>query len=252
MNVLITGASSGIGLELAKVFAREGNDLVLVARGKQKMEALAGELRSQYKINVRVIEKDLSVDGSAEEVFGELANEQIDILVNNAGIGDFGLFKDAGWEKYERMMHLNMLTLTHLTKLFLPQMLERGLGKILNVASTAAFMPGPLMSVYFATKAYVLSFSEALANELEGTGVQVNTLCPGATKTEFAKTSEIDSDGFFSDKIPTGEEVAEFAYAELMAGKRLSVHGFKNRMLIFVTKFVPRLVVMKMTRRIME
>ncbi len=179
-TALITGASNGIGYELAKVHAEKGDNLVLVARRKDRLDELKKELEEIYKISVFTLEKDLSLPGSALEVFNELKSKDlsIDYLVNNAGFGDFGLFAESDWNKQERMINLNIMSLAHLTRLFLPDMIRNGKGKILNLASTAAFQPGPTMSVYFATKAFVLSFSQALNEELREYGITVTALCP--------------------------------------------------------------------------
>ena len=172
-TALITGASGGIGLEFAKIHAENGDNLVLVARSKEKLDDLKTGFEEKYKINVHAIGKDLSRQGSVVELYDELKalNISISYLINNAGIGDFSLFEVSDWSKLERMINLNVLALTHLTKLFLPGMIAAGDGKILNVASTAAFQPGPTMAVYFATKAFVLSFSEAINEEVSGKGI---------------------------------------------------------------------------------
>ncbi len=169
-TALITGASGGIGLEFAKIHAENGDNLVLVARSKEKLDSLKDGLEGKYKINVHTIGKDLSRHGSIVELYDELKtlNISVDYLINNAGIGDFSLFEVSDWNKLEKMINLNVLALTHLTKMFLPGMIASGDGKILNVASTAAFQPGPTMAVYFATKAFVLSFSEAINEEVSG------------------------------------------------------------------------------------
>ena len=181
MTSLITGASGGIGAELARLFAAAGFDLVLVARRKEKLDELKNELESAHKIKVSVFECDLSKDGAAQKVFAftQEQNISVDVLVNNAGFGDWGLFAECNLEKQNQMIHLNILSLTELTRLFVPQMTERKSGRILNVASIASFMPGPKMSVYYASKAFVRSFTEALSVELKKTGVTVTALCPG-------------------------------------------------------------------------
>ena len=186
-TVLITGASSGIGYELTKLFARDRYNLVLVARSESKLQQIASELTQQFGVTVKFITKDLALSTSPIEIWQELQTEgiAIDILVNNAGFATYGLFTETELQAELNMMQLNMATLTHLTKLFLQEMFPRKTGKILNIASTAAFQPGPLMAVYYATKAYVLSFSEALANELQGTGITVTVLCPGPTASGF-------------------------------------------------------------------
>src|ERR1035438_7015579 len=188
-TALVTGASSGIGLELARIFAREGYNLVLVARSADKLRLLASEVEKAHGTRSLILATDLAEPGAAAYVLDQTARAQIvvDILVNNAGFGQYGLFADNDLEECMRQIQLNVTTVTHLTRLYLSGVIRRTSGRILNVASTAAFQPGPLMAVYFATKAYVLHLSEALANELKGTGVTVTCLCPGATATEFHK-----------------------------------------------------------------
>ena len=213
-TALITGASSGIGLELAKIFAGDKHDLVLVARSGDKLNELATELRKE-NISVEVIVADLSLPNAAEDLFNAVQQKNIIIqfLVNNAGFGDFGFFTEANWKKTERMINVNITALTHLTHLFLPSMIKNGYGRILNLASTAAFQPGPLMSVYYATKAYVLHFSEAIGNELKDTGVKVTALCPGATESGFQAASNMEESRLVKGrKLPTSKEVAEFGY----------------------------------------
>lgn len=192
-TALITGASSGIGLELATLFARNGNHVVLVARSEDKLKALAVELEKQFGVKALVLALDLSNPENSRQVFEYCMQQNIwiDYLVNNAGFGDFGFFVESDWDKQLRMINVNITTLTWLTRLFLPGMVGRGFGKIMNVASTAAFQPGPTMSVYYATKSYVLSFSEAISNELKGSGVSVTALCPGATESGFQEASAL-------------------------------------------------------------
>ncbi|MBE8968493.1 SDR family oxidoreductase, partial [Nostocales cyanobacterium LEGE 12452] len=174
-TALITGASGGIGYEFVKLFAQDGYNLVLVARSVDKLNKIADEFKKKFGIDVKVISKDLSNPSAPEEIFRELeqASINVDVLVNNAGFATYGLFNEIDLNAEMQLLQVNVLCLTHLTKLFLKGMVQRGSGKILNLASTAAFQPGPLMAVYYASKAYVLSFSEAIANELEGTGVSV-------------------------------------------------------------------------------
>ena len=180
-------------------------------------------------------------------------NFEIDYLINNAGFGDYGLFYESDWDKQERMINLNMLALTQLTHLFLPDMLKRKSGKIMNVASTAAFQPGPLMSVYYASKAYVLFFSEAIANELEGTGVTVTALCPGPTKSGFQKAANVEHSKMLNAKsIPTSKKVAEYGYKAMMKGKHVAVHGFMNKELTFFSRRAPKKFILKTVRRMNE
>jgi len=244
-TVLITGASSGIGLELAKIFSENKYNLVLVARSKDKLE----ELSKKLKAKAIVISLDLSKQDSAEKLVSELKKRklEIDILVNNAGFGFAGAFSEMNEEIIVQMMNLNMNTLTILTKKLLPQLIKRK-GKILNVASTAAFQPGPYMAVYYATKAYVLSFSEALNEELKGK-VVVSALCPGATKTGFAKRAGVSGKLIFKNAM-NSYEVALKAYSGLMSEKRVIVTGFKNKVMMCLTKFMPKSIVLKVVKKI--
>jgi short-subunit dehydrogenase len=252
-TVLITGASTGIGFELARQFALEKYDLVLVARNNQKLTEAAEEFMAKYGCSVTVIQKDLSYKGSASELFNEVtaAGIEIDILVNNAGIGNCGLFHETDLHKDIEMIELNITALTVLTKLFSEDMVRRGGGKILNVASTGAYQPGPFIAVYYATKAYVLSFSEAISNELKDCGVSVSTLCPGATLSEFAKRAgKADAKNAMSAK-----NVAEIAYEGLMNNKRTIIPGLANKIGVLIAKLLPRKVsadwMGKMQRRLL-
>ena len=253
-TALITGASNGIGLELAKVHASKGDNLVLVARSVSKLEELKSTLESQYKITVHVIGKDLSLPNAAQNVYNETNNKniQVDYLINNAGFGDFGLFAVTDWNKEIQMINLNITALTQFTKVFLQDMIKRGNGKIMNVASTAAFQSGPQMAVYFATKAYVLSFSEAVDNEVRGKGVTITTLCPGATESGFQAAASMDENSLFKGKkLPSSKHVAEYGYASMMKGKTVAIHGALNYILANAVRFVPRSLAVKITRKIM-
>jgi len=250
-TALITGASGGLGKEFARIHASKGDNLVLAARSKEKLEALKFELEKQYGVSVYVIAKDLSDQHAPKAVYEELKTRKIrvDYLINNAGFGDFGLFAETNWEKQLEMINLNVISLTYLTRLFLPDMIENKFGKILNIASTAAFQPGPTMSVYFATKAFVLSFSEAIANELKGTGVTVTALCPGATDTGFKAAAALDDSNLFKgNQIATSKEVAEFGYARMMEGKTVAIHGIVNNLMAQSVRFAPRNVVTSIAR----
>jgi short-subunit dehydrogenase len=252
-TALITGASNGIGLELAKVHASKGGDLVLVARNKSKLDELKKELESEYKVSVYTIGKDLSAINSAQEVYNETTkqNIQIDYLINNAGFGDFGMFVETEWNKELQMINLNITTLTQFTKLYLQEMVKRRSGKIMNVASTAAFQSGPTMAVYFATKAYVLSFSEAVNNEVSDKGVTITTLCPGATESGFQAAAAMEESNLVKGKkLPTSKEVAEYGYASMMNGKTVAIHGLMNWIMANSVRFIPRAIVVKVTRKI--
>ena len=255
MKALITGASSGIGLELAKLFARDGHDVVLVARSADKLKQLAGELGSAHGVRATVISADLADPGAPEEIFRTLraADVELDVLVNNAGFGVTGPFLATDAAAELRMIQVNVTALTHLTKLFLPAMLGRGAGRILNVASTAGFQPGPFMAVYYATKAYVISFSEALANELQGTGVTVTCLCPGVTDTEFQKRAGTEQTPLFRQMRPMdAKTVARDGYRALMKGKPLVISGFRNWLLAESLRVSPRKLVTAISRRLIE
>ena len=253
-TALITGASGGIGEEFAKVFAREKYDLVLVARSEDKLIKLANDLQSKYGVAVQVIAKDLAKPDSPNELFDDLKNTQIDALVNNAGYATYGEFVKIDLQTELDEMQLNMVTLTHLTKLFLPAMVENGFGQILNVASTAALQPGPLMAVYYATKAYVLSFSEAIAKELEGTGVTVSALCPGPTESGFQQRAAMTDSRLVQSGLMSAQKVAERGYKGLVRGERVVIPGLSNKLGALAIRFSPRNMVtnlvMNMQKRV--
>jgi short-subunit dehydrogenase len=240
-TALITGASSGIGLELAHVLADEKSDLILVARNKEKLLALAEELKRNNDINIKVIAKDLSKPEEVKALIDEVQNENIQYLINNAGFGYFGAYHECGWKTTQDMMELNMITLAHLTHSLLPKMIERGCGKIINVASVAGFLPGPNMAVYYATKAFVLHFSEAIAQELKGTGVTVTALCPGPTESQFMDVSGMAETKLVKGrKLPTSKQVAEYGYQAMMRGQHVAVHGWGNFILSVLPRLFPR------------
>jgi uncharacterized protein len=245
-TVLITGASSGIGFAFAHVFARQQHNLILVARSQDKLQQLSQELSSQYGIQASVFSCDFTDKAAPQALFDwvQQQNLSVDVLVNNAGRGDYGEFASSDWEKNESMILINVLALTHLTRLFLPAMISRKSGKILNVASTAAFQPGPRMAVYFATKAYILSFSEAIAAETEDAGITVSTLCPGPTQSNFISEARMDKIALLAEggasKLPTSAAVAEFGYKALQKGQVVAVYGLYNQLLTFSTRIAPR------------
>ena len=254
-TALITGASAGIGWELAKQFAVHGIDMVLVARNEQKLQQLAAELKKTFGVQVSVVPKDLSAPGAAQEVFDfcKSGSIPVDYLVNNAGIGYFGMFASGSWEAQEQMIRLNITALTQLTHLFLPGMIHRQQGRVLNVASTAAFQPGPVMAVYFATKSYVLHFSEAIANELSKTGVTVTALCPGPTESSFKEAAGMQESALFrGKKLPTAQEVAAYGYRAMMQGKPVAIHGTLNYLLATSVRLVPRNLMVRIARKITE
>ncbi len=251
-TVLITGATSGIGLEFAKLFASRNYDLVLVARTKEKLDNISKELSEKNQVKIYTIQADLVNTDSPQKIYNELKEKgiEVDILINNAGIGAYGFFHELNLDQQTKMINLNISALTSLTHLFVKDMIERKSGSILNIASTAAFQPGPIMAVYFATKAYVLSFSEALANELNGTGVYIGTLAPGATRTEFEKTANIKGARFFEGKIMTPEKVALAGYRQIINKKTIFIPGLKNKVLIFLNRFVSRRISAKIVRKL--
>jgi short-subunit dehydrogenase len=254
-TALVTGASSGIGWELARLFARDGYDLVLVARRRERLEQLGDALAREFGVRATILAEDLSDPSTPGRIAAELLRQSltVDVLVNNAGIGVYGLFVKTSLEKELEMIQINMTAVTHLTKLLLPGMLERRRGRILNLASTAAFQPGPLMAVYYATKAYVLSFSEALANELSGTGVTVTALCPGPTITEFQEAASVDQTRLFTGPlVMSAATAARAGYEGMRKGKRVVIPGIPNKVLVQAVRFTPRRLVTALARRIQE
>ncbi len=250
LAALVTGASSGIGYELAKRFARNGHNLVLVARDRVRLESLAAALRRDHAVEVLVITQDLALASSPEAVYREVRERGIRVayLVNNAGFGMNDAFLDMPLQTILGMIQVNIGSLTHLTKLFLPDMVDRKFGRVLNVASTAAYTPGPFLAVYFASKAYVLSFSEAMAEEMKGTGVTVTALCPGPTQTEFAERAGMTHAALFRFGAMTAHDVAATGYRAMMAGRASIISGLANRALVSSIRFFPRAWVTKITR----
>ena len=248
---LITGASSGIGLELAKIHASKGGDLVLVARREDEMNKLKSELEAKHSIQVKVFKSDLSQPGAAKVLAERLseANVQIDVLMNNAGFGGHGLFHERNIEQDMEMIRLNAIALTELTHLIVPQMIQRGKGRILNTASSAAFMPGPLQAVYFATKAYVVSFSQAIHHELKPFGVSVTALCPGPVKTGFEKTAGLEGVDLFKMAL-SPEHTAKKGYRGMEKARMIV---FDQKLLTFsvnwIIPFVPRKMLLKMIEK---
>lgn len=252
---LITGASSGIGLELAKTFAQNKINLLLIARNGDKLRALAAELEKEYGIQVQVILKDLSNYETAKDIYEYCKSNSIEIeyLINNAGFGDYGKFHEIDLERQVQMINLNITTLTCLTRLFLPEMVQNKIGKILNVASIASVLPGPLMAVYYATKAFVLHFSEAIGNELLGTGVTVTCLCPGGTETNFFNEANAKESAFAKGKtFISPEKVAKYGFESMMNGKPVAIHGIMNYLMVNSVRFFPRNIITKVSRQMAE
>jgi hypothetical protein len=253
-TALITGASSGIGLELAHLFARDGYRLVLLARNRNTLRQIGDDLQARYSVTVRIAPKDLAHPATPAELYQELqeAGIVLDVLVNNAGFGLAGAFQSTDWTLEAEMMQVNMVAATHLTKLFLPQIRARE-GKVLNVASTAAFQPGPFMSVYYASKAFLLSFSEALAEELDGTGITVTCLCPGPVKTNFQRRAYLEGRAMGNSPLLVDvREVARIGYEGMKRGQRIVIPGWKNRVGVEMLRISPRAMVTKVVRRLQE
>jgi uncharacterized protein len=253
-TALITGASSGIGYEFSKIFAREGCNVVLVARNQGTLEAIAKELQEKYSVSAIVVPADLSEPFAPDQIFFLLAKEgvTVDYLVNDAGFGMRGAFRETDLKSQLTMMQVNMTALVHLTRLFLDDMVKKGKGGILNLSSTAGFQPGPLMAVYYATKAFVLSFSQALADELKDKGINVTALCPGPTSTGFGKSSGMENSRLFKRGVMSPEQVALAGYRGLMKGKTVVVPGFRNKTLATISRFVPRGYLIRTVRKLNE
>jgi uncharacterized protein len=248
---LITGANSGIGLELARQAAADGRQLILVGRNASSLEAAAAEFKR--KVTVHTITEDLSNPGSAERIYDHVRSlgAEVDCLINDAGFGDHGAFAATDLSKLERMIGVNITALTGLTRLFLPPMLKRGRGQILNVASVTGFLPGPLMSVYFATKHYVLAFSEALVEELRGSGVTVTALCPPPVRTSFAKAARIVPTSFMATTETTPSEVARYGYRMMKRGKPVAVYSLPYKFLTaFLVRITPRFALRRLMHRL--
>jgi uncharacterized protein len=244
-TALITGASSGLGWQYAKLFAKDKKDLALVARRRERLEALAAELSSAHGVKVHVLVEDLADPAAPSRISQEVQRRSLTIeyLVNNAGLGATGVFVQGDAPKQLEMVQVNVVALVGLTRAFLPDMVRRGHGRILNIGSTAGFQPGPFMAVYYASKAFVNSFSEALWYELKGTGVTATLSCPGPTATEFSAAAGNDSSRLFKLGAMSAAEVASEGYRAMLKGRPLVVHGFKNKVLASSVRFSPRSIV---------
>ncbi|MEN3322642.1 SDR family oxidoreductase [Mariniflexile soesokkakense] len=252
-TALITGAASGLGYELSLLLAKDGYNLILVDIDAKNLIKVQSELNRIYKCQVDIIVKDLSKPHVASEIVKEIDAVSIDVLINNAGFGLFGTFSGTDWQRESDMLHLHILTTTHLTKLLLDGMLKRGSGKILNMSSLAAFQPGPLMSIYYASKAYMLSFSEAIANELIGTGVTVTALCPGPTKTDFQSVvSENTVDNKIRFNMACPSKVAQYGYDAMQKGKTVAIPGKLNKFLSVLPRFLTRNKATSIVRKIQD
>lgn len=254
-TALITGASSGIGKELAHIHAKKGGDLVVVARNAVALHQLKQELEGSYKINVLVIEKDLSLPSAPQEVYNEThkAGVKIDYLINNAGFGGIGIFHQRELAQDLNMIHLNIVALTALTHLYLKDFVKRNEGKILNVSSTASLMPGPLQAVYFATKAYVTSFTNAISEELQDTNITVTNLMPGATETEFGRISGMDKTEMFK-KTATARSVAQDGYNGMLKGKLDVISGLTltQQIMVSMIPLAPKKLILKQVKKMQE
>jgi short-subunit dehydrogenase len=254
-TALITGGSTGIGYELAREFAAHGHDLVLVARHRDALEAAAGKIEGKYGVKVTTFALDLTDPGVPQQLFDatEGAGTQIDFLVNNAGFGLGGEFADTDLSVELDMIQVNVTSLVHLTKLFLQPMLKRRQGRILNVASTAAFQPGPLHSIYYSTKAFVLSFSQAIDEELRNSGVSVTVLCPGPTATNFFERASTTKSRLFNQTMKaSAESVAKYGFEAMMRGQRVAIPGMANKAMVQAERFIPRAVVTMLSRKAQE
>lgn len=252
---LVTGASSGIGLALSRELAANGHDVVLTARNRDALEAAAGAIEGKYRVRADVIALDLRSADAAEQLY-QTTNDQkleIGILVNNAGFGLGGEFLETDLQREVEMIQVNVTAVTQLTKLFAAGMVRRRRGRVMNVASTAAFQPGPLHAVYYATKAYVLSFSQAVAEELRNTGVTVTALCPGATATAFAETAELSNSRLFTRlAVDDAESVAAYGYKAMMRGERIAIPRLRDKIMVQAERLAPRALVTRMVRQVQE
>ncbi len=254
-TALITGASSGIGKEFARIHAARGGDLVMVARSRDKLADLKNELESKHSVQVNVLPKDLTGPDSTREVYDEVrsAGIQVEYLINNAGFGGHGKFHERSWEEDLAMIRLNIVALTALCRLFLPDFVARNSGRILNVSSTASLLPGPLQAVYYATKAYVTFLSNALAEELRDTNITVTALLPGATETDFARRSGMDKTGMFR-KTADAPSVARDGYTAMLAGKLEVISGvtFAQRTMLAAVPFAPKKLILRQIHKMQE
>lgn len=252
-TALITGASSGIGREFAKLFAADRYDLVVVARDQTRLEQLKADLEGAHGVTVHVLPADLADPAAPTRVHEAVTRDgiQVDVLVNNAGFGGYGLFQDTDLEHELRMIQVNVTAVVHLSKLFVREMVARGNGHIINVSSTAAFQAGPLQNIYYASKAFVLRFSEALANELEGTGVGVTAFCPGPTLTEFHARAGTER-SFKQVKRQSAADATREGYEAFKKGKQAVIAGMQNKVLAFGTRFVPRAFAAGVARKLQD
>ena len=250
-TALVTGASGGLGAEIARILAQQGFDLLLVARNERKLQALKEELEAAHNIEAQALPCDLAREDAALDVYDYVLGRalSIDVLVNNAGFGDSGAFHEADWGCQRNMVQVNVVALMQLTRLLVPHMVERRCGMVLNLSSVAAFSAGPYMSVYYATKAYVLSFSEVLSEELRGTGVTVTALCPGPTSTGFESAASMGSSSTMFRHAASAAEVARDGVKAMRAGKAVCLQGAFTKAMAFGSRLVPRAIARKAAMR---
>lgn len=252
---LITGASSGIGKELSYIHAEKGGDLILVARSEDKLIEIKKDIEKEHGVKVELIIKDLTKESAPKEIYDEVSKRgySIEYLINNAGFGGVGKFHERDWSSDLSMIKLNVIALAALTRLFLPDLVSKNKGRILNVSSTASLMPGPLQAVYFATKAFVTSFSNAVNEELSDTKVTVTTLMPGATETDFAKTAKMEDTDLFKNTF-SARSVAEEGYEGMVAGKLDVIAGvsFSQKIMMKGIPFAPKKIVMSQVKKMQQ
>lgn len=252
-TALVTGAASGLGFELALLLAKAAYQLILIDIDSEKLEQAKHTILQTSETKITLMVKDLSLLNIAEDIYKNIDGIAIDVIINNAGFGLFGTFYDTDWERGSKMLHLHILTTTHLIKLILPDMVKRGSGKILNVSSLAAFQPGPLMALYYASKAYLLSFSQAISNELKGTGVTVTVLCPGPTKTSFqGVVSEGCNDNKIGFNMACPKAVASYGYKAMHNGRVVAIPGLFNKFLSILPRMLTRNRTTKIVRKIQD
>ena len=245
---VVTGGASGIGLELVKLLIEDNYKVFIVDNNKENLKKLEKSINPKHFVGIR---EDMSSLSSPQKIYKKLKDENIEVLINNAGFGDYGKFHTTDWKKEEKMINLHVVNTTHLTKLFLKDMVKKNDGKIMNISSVAAFQPGPLMSLYYATKAYILHFTEAIADEVKDKNICISVLCPGQTKTNFQKNvSSKKNKIMFNVSCP--EKVAKYGYRALKANDTISIPGNFNKFLVFLNRLLPRSVVTKIVRYIQE
>ena len=248
---IVTGGANGLGFEFVKLLLIDKYNVVVIDNDKKELNNIKSKINFKHNKKIILMHKDLSKPDSSIEIFKKLKNKNIEVLINNAGFGLFGKFKDTNWEIERNMIMVHVMCTTEMTKLFLNNMIKNKKGRILNMASLAAFQPGPLMSIYYATKAFILHFSESIANELKGSGVSVTVLCPGQTRTNFQKKVS-NKEKKINFNFSTAEEVAKYGYEAMMIGKTIAIPGIINKILSTIHRFIPRSLATKLMRKIQE